>query len=160
MIILDQDLFFIEVILSISLKLRPLTTSDEDRLRIWLSRIPELPRKVPQNDGCSQNRNPRKQNTISVRSPFLLLRGPLIKSTHYKLKQIQKIRLYKNGDKALPQMYLNFINAFSKLMYHQQATFCVKYVQFKPSPYPVLSDVERSWGAQKLGPGENSSDRF
>ena len=34
MIILDQDLFSIEVILSISVTLRPLTTSDEDVLRI------------------------------------------------------------------------------------------------------------------------------
>ena len=36
MIILDQDLFFIEDVLIISLKLRPLTTSDEDGLRIGL----------------------------------------------------------------------------------------------------------------------------
>ena len=42
MIILDQDLFFSEVVLSVSLKLRPLTTSDEDGLRIGLSRIPEF----------------------------------------------------------------------------------------------------------------------
>ena len=41
MIILDQDLFSIEVILSIPEKLRPLTTSDEDGLRIGLSRTPE-----------------------------------------------------------------------------------------------------------------------
>ena len=34
MIILDQDHFSIEVILSISETLRPLTTSDEDVLRI------------------------------------------------------------------------------------------------------------------------------
>ena len=39
MIILDQDLFSIEVILSISETLRPLTTSDEDVLRIGLSRM-------------------------------------------------------------------------------------------------------------------------
>ena len=38
MIILDQDLFSIEVILSISATLRPLTTSDEDVLRIGLRR--------------------------------------------------------------------------------------------------------------------------
>ena len=37
MIILDQDLFSIEVILSISETLRPLSTSDEDELRIELS---------------------------------------------------------------------------------------------------------------------------
>ena len=37
MIILDQDLFSIEVILSISERLRPLTPSDEDELRIELS---------------------------------------------------------------------------------------------------------------------------
>ena len=43
MVILDQDLFFIEVIFDISLKLKPLTTSDEDELRIGLSRIPGLP---------------------------------------------------------------------------------------------------------------------
>ena len=43
MIILDQELFFIEIELSTSLKLRPLITSDEDGLRIGLSRIPELP---------------------------------------------------------------------------------------------------------------------
>ena len=43
MVILDQDLLFIEVILNISLKLRPLTTSDENKLRIGLSRIPGLP---------------------------------------------------------------------------------------------------------------------
>ena len=43
MIILDRDLFFIKVILSISWILRPLTTSDEDVLRIELSRIPEFP---------------------------------------------------------------------------------------------------------------------
>ena len=43
MIIFDQDLFFIEVELSIYLNLRPLTTSDEDGLRIGLSRNPELP---------------------------------------------------------------------------------------------------------------------
>ena len=36
MIILDQDLFPIEVILSIFAKLRPLTTSEEDVLRIGL----------------------------------------------------------------------------------------------------------------------------
>ena len=36
MIILDQDLFSIEVILSIFSKLRPLTTSEEDVLRIGL----------------------------------------------------------------------------------------------------------------------------
>ena len=41
MIILDQDLFFIEVVLNISEKLRPLTTSDEDGLRNGLSRTPE-----------------------------------------------------------------------------------------------------------------------
>ena len=41
MIILDQDLFSIEVILSISETLRPLTTSDEDVLRIGLSRMLE-----------------------------------------------------------------------------------------------------------------------
>ena len=39
MIILDQDLFSIEVILSISETLRPLTTSDEDVLRIGFSRM-------------------------------------------------------------------------------------------------------------------------
>jgi len=38
MIILDQDLFSIEVVLSISATLRPLTTSDEDVLRIGLRR--------------------------------------------------------------------------------------------------------------------------
>ena len=86
MIILDQDLFSIEVILSISAILRPLTTSDEDGLRTGLSRIPEIPGKVPQNDIRSLNSNLRKENTNSVRSPFLLLRGPLIKSTLYKLK--------------------------------------------------------------------------
>ena len=42
MIILDQDLFSIEVILSISETLRPLTTSDEDGLRIELSRTLEF----------------------------------------------------------------------------------------------------------------------
>ena len=42
MIILDQDLFSIEVILSISETLRPLTTSDEDVLRIGLSRMLEF----------------------------------------------------------------------------------------------------------------------
>ena len=42
MIILDQDLFSIEVILSISETLRPLTTSDEDGLRIKLSRTLEF----------------------------------------------------------------------------------------------------------------------
>ena len=84
MIILDQDLFSIEVILSISAILRPLTTSDEDGLRIGLSRIPEFRWKVPQNDLRSLNSNLRKENTIPVRSPFLLLRGPLIKSTHFK----------------------------------------------------------------------------
>jgi len=42
MIILDQDLFSIEVILSISAILRPLTTPDEDGLRIGFSRIPEF----------------------------------------------------------------------------------------------------------------------
>ena len=41
MIILDQDLFSIEVILSISKISRPLTTSNEDALRIGLSRTPE-----------------------------------------------------------------------------------------------------------------------
>ena len=50
MIILGQDLFFIEVVLNTSLNLRPLTTSDEDGLRIGLNRIPELPKKEPQND--------------------------------------------------------------------------------------------------------------
>ena len=43
MVILDQDLFVIEVIFNISLKLKPLTTSDEDELKIGLSRIPGLP---------------------------------------------------------------------------------------------------------------------
>ena len=38
MIILDQDLFSSEVILSISATLRPLTTSDEDVLKIGLRR--------------------------------------------------------------------------------------------------------------------------
>ena len=38
MIILDQDLFSIEVVLSISATLRPLATSDEDVLRIGLRR--------------------------------------------------------------------------------------------------------------------------
>ena len=38
MIILDQDLFSIEVILNISKRLIPLTPSDEDGLRIELSR--------------------------------------------------------------------------------------------------------------------------
>jgi len=38
MIILDLDLFSFEVILSISATLRPLTTSDEDVLRIGLRR--------------------------------------------------------------------------------------------------------------------------
>jgi len=38
MIILDQDLFSIEVVLSLSATLRPLTTSDEDVLRIGLRR--------------------------------------------------------------------------------------------------------------------------
>ena len=42
MIILDQDLFFIEVILNISKRLRPLTPSDEDGLRIELSRTLEF----------------------------------------------------------------------------------------------------------------------
>ena len=42
MIILDQDLFSIEVILSISVILRPLITLDEDGLSIGLSRIPEF----------------------------------------------------------------------------------------------------------------------
>ena len=42
MIILDQDLFSIEVILSIFEILRPLTTSDEDGLRIELSRTLEF----------------------------------------------------------------------------------------------------------------------
>ena len=42
MIILDQDLFSIEVILSISIILRPLTTLDEDGLSIGFSRIPEF----------------------------------------------------------------------------------------------------------------------
>ena len=42
MIILDQDLFSIEVILSNSETLRPLTTSDEDGLRIELSRTLEF----------------------------------------------------------------------------------------------------------------------
>ena len=42
MIILDQDLFSIEVILSISETLRPLTISDEDGLRIELSRTLEF----------------------------------------------------------------------------------------------------------------------
>ena len=42
MIILDQDLFSIEVILSISETLRPLTTSDEDGLGIELSRTLEF----------------------------------------------------------------------------------------------------------------------
>ena len=41
MIILDQDLFSIEVVLSISETLRPLTTPDEEVLRIGLSRILE-----------------------------------------------------------------------------------------------------------------------
>ena len=41
MIILGQDLFSIEVFLSISEILRPLTTSDEDRLRNAFSRMPE-----------------------------------------------------------------------------------------------------------------------
>ena len=38
MIILDLDLFSFEVILSISATLRPLTTSDEDVLRMGLRR--------------------------------------------------------------------------------------------------------------------------
>ena len=42
MIILDQDLFSIVVILSISETLRPLTTSDEDGLMIELSRTLEF----------------------------------------------------------------------------------------------------------------------
>ena len=42
MIILDQDLFSIEVILSIFETQRPLTTSDEDGLRIELSRTLEF----------------------------------------------------------------------------------------------------------------------
>ena len=42
MIILDQDLFSIAVILSISETLRPLTTSDEDGLMIELSRTLEF----------------------------------------------------------------------------------------------------------------------
>ena len=42
MIILDQDLFSIEIVLSISEILRPLTTSDEDDLRIGFSRTLEL----------------------------------------------------------------------------------------------------------------------
>ena len=42
MIILDQDLFTIEVILNISKRLRPLTPSDEDGLRIELSRTLEF----------------------------------------------------------------------------------------------------------------------
>ena len=42
MIILDQDLFFIEVILNISKRLRPLTPSDEDGLRIELGRTLEF----------------------------------------------------------------------------------------------------------------------
>ena len=41
MIILDQDLFSIEVILNISEVLRPLTTSDEDGLRGGLSKTLE-----------------------------------------------------------------------------------------------------------------------
>ena len=41
MIILDQDLFSIEVFLSISESLRRLTTFDEDELRIEFSRTPE-----------------------------------------------------------------------------------------------------------------------
>ena len=38
MIMLDQDLFAIELILSISATLRPLTTSNEDVLRMGLRR--------------------------------------------------------------------------------------------------------------------------
>ena len=41
MIILDQDLFSIEVFLSISEILRRLTTPDEDGLRIEFNRTPE-----------------------------------------------------------------------------------------------------------------------
>ena len=84
-IILDQDIFSIEAILCISVILRTLTTSDEDGLRIGLSRIPEISWKVPQNDLSSQNRILRNEITTLVRSPILLLRGQLIESTQYKL---------------------------------------------------------------------------
>ena len=42
MIILDQNLFSIEVTLGISVILRPLTTLGEDGLSIGFSRIPEF----------------------------------------------------------------------------------------------------------------------
>ena len=42
MIILDQDIFSIEVIHSIFVIMRPLTTLDEDGLSIGFSRIPEF----------------------------------------------------------------------------------------------------------------------
>ena len=42
MIILDQDLFSIEIILNISKPLKPFTPADEDGLRIELSRTLEF----------------------------------------------------------------------------------------------------------------------
>ena len=70
MVILDQDLLFIEVILNISLKLRPLTTSDEDVFWIGWIRIPEFLWKVPQNDQLSQIRNLRKEKYYLGEKPF------------------------------------------------------------------------------------------
>ena len=161
MIILDQDLFFMEDVLSISLKLRPLTTSDEDGLRIGLSRIPELPWKVPQNDGCSQNRNPRTENTISVRSPFLLLRRPLINSTHYKFYSSFKVQNFEKWRQSSPVAPYSFYKHYFNICVSPYTTFLRKiYIQFKPTLTPVLSAVERSGGAQKLGPGTNCSDRL